>query len=108
MRAFAGWAHSASGAFVVVQEPQFVDNAGGSRLWNDRGRWTTEMDEISISLHEPYPITTDSTGVGALTRHSALPAQPGRLTMKSISTSASRARSVTPMQVRAGSASAGK
>jgi hypothetical protein len=35
-------------------------------------------------------------------------AQPGRFATKSISTSASRASAVTPMQVRAGSASAGK
>jgi two-component system capsular synthesis sensor histidine kinase RcsC len=53
VQALAGWAHSASGAFVVVQEPRFVDQCRRlQRLCNDNGRWTTEMDELSISLHE--------------------------------------------------------
>ncbi|MFC6306759.1 response regulator [Paraburkholderia dipogonis] len=53
VQALAGWAHSASGAFVVVQEPRFVEQCRRlQRLCNDEGRWTTEMDEISISLHE--------------------------------------------------------
>jgi two-component system capsular synthesis sensor histidine kinase RcsC len=52
-QALAGWAHSASGAFVVVQEPQFVDQCRRlQRLCNDSGRWTTEMDELAISLHD--------------------------------------------------------
>jgi two-component system capsular synthesis sensor histidine kinase RcsC len=53
VQALAGWAHSASGAFVVVQEPQFVDQCRRlQRLCNDSGRWTTEMDELAISLHD--------------------------------------------------------
>ncbi|MFM0171554.1 ATP-binding protein, partial [Paraburkholderia sediminicola] len=53
VQALAGWAHSASGAFVVVQEPQFVDQCRRlQRLCNDSGRWITEMDELAISLHE--------------------------------------------------------
>jgi two-component system capsular synthesis sensor histidine kinase RcsC len=53
VQALAGWAHSASGAFVVVQEPQFVDQCRRlQRLCNDTGRWTTEMDELAISLHD--------------------------------------------------------
>lgn len=53
VQALAGWAHSASGAFVVVQEPRFVDQCRQlQRLCNDSGRWTTEMDALAISLHE--------------------------------------------------------
>jgi two-component system capsular synthesis sensor histidine kinase RcsC len=53
VQALAGWAHSASGAFVVVQEPQFVDQCRRlQRLCSDSGRWTTEMDELAISLHD--------------------------------------------------------
>ncbi|MFM0225155.1 ATP-binding protein [Paraburkholderia dipogonis] len=53
VQALAGWAHSASGAFVVVQEPQFVDQCRRlQRLCHDSGHWTTEMDEVAISLHE--------------------------------------------------------
>jgi two-component system capsular synthesis sensor histidine kinase RcsC len=53
VQALAGWAHSASGAFVVVQEPQFVDQCRRlQRLCHDSGHWTTEMDEVAISLHD--------------------------------------------------------
>ncbi|WP_027213951.1 response regulator [Burkholderia sp. WSM2232] len=51
--ALAGWAHSASGAFVIVQEPRFVEECRQlQRLCNDSERWTTEMDERAISLHD--------------------------------------------------------
>jgi two-component system capsular synthesis sensor histidine kinase RcsC len=53
VQALAGWAHSASGAFVVVQEPRFVEQCRRlQRLCNESERWTTEMDELAISLHE--------------------------------------------------------
>ncbi|CAH2922677.1 MAG: Sensory box histidine kinase/response regulator [uncultured Paraburkholderia sp.] len=46
-QALAGWAHSASGAFVIVQEPRFVDECRQlQRLCNDSAScWTAEMDE---------------------------------------------------------------
>ena len=51
--ALAGWAHSATGAFVIVQEPRFVEECRQlQRLCNDSERWTTEMDERAISLHD--------------------------------------------------------
>jgi two-component system capsular synthesis sensor histidine kinase RcsC len=53
VQALAGWAHSASGAFVVVREPRFVEQCRRlQRLCNDSERWTTEMDERAISLHD--------------------------------------------------------
>ncbi|HEX7933810.1 MAG TPA: ATP-binding protein [Paraburkholderia sp.] len=52
-QALAGWAHSASGAFVIVQEPRLVEACRQlQRLCNDSERWTTEMDERAVSLHE--------------------------------------------------------
>ncbi|MGN8109150.1 response regulator [Paraburkholderia sp. 22098] len=52
-QALAGWAHSASGAFVIVQEPRFVEECRQlQRLCNDSESWTTEMDERAVSLHE--------------------------------------------------------
>ncbi|HEX7909476.1 MAG TPA: ATP-binding protein [Paraburkholderia sp.] len=52
-QALADWAHSASGAFVVMQEPQFVDECRQlQRLCRDNEHWTTEMDERAVSLHE--------------------------------------------------------
>ena len=51
--ALAGWAHSASGAFVVVQELRFFEACRQlQRLCGDTDHWTTEMDERAISLHE--------------------------------------------------------
>ncbi|MFM0629500.1 ATP-binding protein [Paraburkholderia xenovorans] len=66
VHALAGWAHSASGAFVVVQESRFVDQCRRlQRLCNDSERWTTEMDELAISLHEAlldhYGLDEEST-----------------------------------------------
>ncbi|PRY05855.1 ATP-binding protein [Paraburkholderia sp. BL25I1N1] len=66
VQALAGWAHSASGAFVVVQEPLFVDQCRRlQRLCSDSGRWTTEMDELAISLHDAlsdhYGLDEEST-----------------------------------------------
>lgn len=53
VQALGGWAHSASGAFVVVQESQFLAQCRRlQRLCNDSGHWTTEMDEVAISLHD--------------------------------------------------------
>ncbi|ABE33013.1 response regulator [Paraburkholderia xenovorans LB400] len=67
VRALAGWAHSASGAFVVVQEPEFFDQCRQlQRLCADNSEWTTEMDERAISLHE------------ALSDHYGLDEQPAR------------------------------
>ncbi|WP_027803300.1 ATP-binding protein [Paraburkholderia dilworthii] len=52
-QALAGWAHSASGAFVIVQEPGFVEECRQlQRLCNDSENWTTEMDERAVSLHD--------------------------------------------------------
>ncbi|WP_025599165.1 response regulator [Burkholderia sp. WSM2230] len=52
-QALAGWAHSATGAFVIVQEPRFVEECRQlQRLCNDSEHWTTEMDERAISLHD--------------------------------------------------------
>jgi two-component system, NarL family, capsular synthesis sensor histidine kinase RcsC len=52
-QALADWAHSASGAFVVVREPQFVEECRQlQRLCKDSEHWTTEMDERAVSLHE--------------------------------------------------------
>ncbi|HYS65237.1 MAG TPA: ATP-binding protein [Paraburkholderia sp.] len=51
--ALGGWVHSASGAFLVVQEARFVDQCRQlQRLCNDSDHWTTEMDERAISLHD--------------------------------------------------------
>ncbi|MGF6773956.1 two-component system capsular synthesis sensor histidine kinase RcsC [Paraburkholderia sp. GAS199] len=47
------WAHSASGAFMVVQETQFAHQCRELQRLCDRSEsWTTEMDERAISLHE--------------------------------------------------------
>jgi two-component system capsular synthesis sensor histidine kinase RcsC len=52
-QALAGWAHSASGAFEIVQEPKFVEECRQlQRLCDDSESWTTEMDERAVSLHE--------------------------------------------------------
>ncbi|RKE37243.1 signal transduction histidine kinase [Paraburkholderia sp. BL23I1N1] len=51
--ALAGWAHSAGGGFLVVQERQFAQQCRElQRLCENSERWTTEMDERAISLHE--------------------------------------------------------
>jgi two-component system capsular synthesis sensor histidine kinase RcsC len=65
--ALAGWAHSASGAFVIVQEPRFVDECRQlQRLCNDSESWTTEMDERAVSLHEAL---CDHYGVDEASAH---------------------------------------
>ncbi|MFL9911698.1 ATP-binding protein [Paraburkholderia sp. RL17-337-BIB-A] len=52
-KALGGWAHSAGGAFLVVQERQFAQQCRElQRLCEDSASWTTEMDERAISLHE--------------------------------------------------------
>jgi two-component system capsular synthesis sensor histidine kinase RcsC len=67
VQALAGWAHSASGAFVVVQEPRFFEECRQlQRLCADSSHWTTEMDERAISLHE------------ALSDHYGVDEQPAR------------------------------
>ncbi|MEZ0600705.1 ATP-binding protein [Paraburkholderia sp. IW21] len=51
--ALGGWAHSAGGAFLVVQERQFAQQCRElQRLCENSENWTTEMDERAISLHE--------------------------------------------------------
>ena len=51
--ALRGWAHSAGGAFLVVQERQFAQQCRElQRLCENSESWTTEMDERAISLHE--------------------------------------------------------
>ncbi|MFM0606052.1 ATP-binding protein [Paraburkholderia sediminicola] len=51
--ALGGWAHSASGAFLIVQEQVFAEQCRElQRLCENADRWTTEMDERAISLHE--------------------------------------------------------
>ncbi|MFL9866696.1 ATP-binding protein [Paraburkholderia fungorum] len=51
--ALGGWAHSAAGGFLVVQERQFAQQCRElQRLCESRESWTTEMDECAISLHE--------------------------------------------------------
>ncbi|MFL9898328.1 ATP-binding protein [Paraburkholderia fungorum] len=52
-KALGGWAHSAGGAFLVVQERQFAQQCRElQRLCENSESWTTEMDERAISLHE--------------------------------------------------------
>ncbi|MFM0341131.1 ATP-binding protein [Paraburkholderia fungorum] len=52
-QALGGWAHSASGAFVIVQEWTFAEQCRElQRLCENSERWTTEMDERAISLHD--------------------------------------------------------
>lgn len=52
-KALGGWAHSAAGAFLVVQERQFAQQCRElQRLCENSESWTTEMDERAISLHE--------------------------------------------------------
>jgi two-component system capsular synthesis sensor histidine kinase RcsC len=51
-QALAGWAHSASGAFAIVQEPRFVEECRQLQRLCDSESWTTEMDERAVSLHE--------------------------------------------------------
>ncbi|CAD6557894.1 Sensor histidine kinase RcsC [Paraburkholderia kirstenboschensis] len=66
-QALAGWAHSASGAFVIVQEPRFVEECRQlQRLCNDSESWTTEMDERAVSLHEAL---CDHYGVDEASTH---------------------------------------
>ncbi|WP_434112920.1 ATP-binding protein [Paraburkholderia caffeinilytica] len=51
--ALGGWAHSAGGGFLVVQERQFAQQCRElQRLCESSESWTTEMDERAISLHE--------------------------------------------------------
>lgn len=51
--ALGGWAHSAGGAFLIVQEAGFAQQCRElQRLCSDSERWTTEMDERAISLHD--------------------------------------------------------
>ncbi|CAB3656255.1 Sensor histidine kinase RcsC [Paraburkholderia sediminicola] len=51
--ALGGWAHSAAGGFLVVQERQFARQCRElQRLCESSESWTTEMDERAISLHE--------------------------------------------------------
>ncbi|MFM0502383.1 ATP-binding protein [Paraburkholderia caffeinilytica] len=51
--ALGGWAHSAGGAFLVVQERQFAQQCRElQRLCESSERWNTEMDARAISLHE--------------------------------------------------------
>ncbi|CAE6788190.1 Sensor histidine kinase RcsC [Paraburkholderia domus] len=51
--ALRDWAHSAGGAFLVVQTPQFTRECHAlQRLCQDSERWTTEMDARAISLHD--------------------------------------------------------
>ncbi|WGS54667.1 ATP-binding protein [Paraburkholderia sp. D15] len=51
--ALAGWAHSAGGAFLVVQETDFARQCRElQRLCRESAQWTTEMDERAISLHD--------------------------------------------------------
>ncbi|NPT59319.1 ATP-binding protein [Paraburkholderia elongata] len=51
--ALGGWAHSAAGGFLVVQEQRFAQQCRElQRLCENGERWTTEMDERAISLHE--------------------------------------------------------
>jgi two-component system capsular synthesis sensor histidine kinase RcsC len=51
--ALGGWAHSAAGGFLVVQEQRFAQQCRElQRLCETSERWTTEMDERAISLHE--------------------------------------------------------
>ncbi|MFL6638833.1 MAG: response regulator [Paraburkholderia graminis] len=65
--ALAGWAHSASGAFVIVQEPGFVEECRQlQRLCNESESWTTEMDERAVSLHEAL---CDRYGVDEASAH---------------------------------------
>ncbi len=52
-KALGGWAHSAAGGFLVVQEQRFAEQCRElQRLCETSERWTTEMDERAISLHE--------------------------------------------------------
>ncbi|CAB3701886.1 ATP-binding protein [Paraburkholderia rhynchosiae] len=65
-QALAGWAHSASGAFVIVQESRFVEECRQlQRLCNDSERWIAEMDERAVSLHDAlcdhYRVDEEST-----------------------------------------------
>lgn len=51
--ALGGWAHSAAGGFLVVQEQQLAQQCRElQRLCESGGSWTTAMDERAISLHE--------------------------------------------------------
>jgi two-component system capsular synthesis sensor histidine kinase RcsC len=51
--ALRGWAHGAGGAFLIVREMRFARQCIElQRLCDDSERWTTEMDERAISLHD--------------------------------------------------------
>ncbi|MCP2089596.1 UNVERIFIED_ORG: two-component system capsular synthesis sensor histidine kinase RcsC [Paraburkholderia sediminicola] len=51
--ALSGWAHSAAGGFLVVQEQRFAQQCRElQRLCENGEPWTTELDERAISLHE--------------------------------------------------------
>ncbi|RKF46055.1 ATP-binding protein [Paraburkholderia fungorum] len=51
--ALGGWAHSAAGGFLVVQESQLAQQCRElEQLCVSSGSWTTGMDERAISLHE--------------------------------------------------------
>ncbi|MFM0179107.1 ATP-binding protein [Paraburkholderia aspalathi] len=52
-KALGGWAHSAAGGFLVVQEQRFAQQCRElQRLCENGEPWTTELDERAISLHE--------------------------------------------------------
>ncbi|NYH15366.1 hybrid sensor histidine kinase/response regulator [Paraburkholderia bryophila] len=51
--ALGGWAHSAGGALLIVQEAAFAQQCREvQQLCRSSERWTVEMDERAISLHD--------------------------------------------------------
>jgi two-component system capsular synthesis sensor histidine kinase RcsC len=51
--ALRGWAHGAGGAFLIVRKVRFAQQCRElQQLCEDSERWTTEMDERAISLHD--------------------------------------------------------
>lgn len=51
--ALRAWAHGAGGAFLIVREVRFARQCRElQQLCGDSERWTTEMDERAISLHD--------------------------------------------------------
>ncbi|MFM0648379.1 ATP-binding protein [Paraburkholderia bryophila] len=51
--ALGGWAHSAGGALLIVQEAVFAQQCRElQQLCRGSERWTIEMDERAISLHD--------------------------------------------------------
>ena len=66
-QALGGWAHSASGAFLIVQERTFAEQCRElQRLCENSDRWTTEMDERAISLHDAL---SDQYGLDETSMH---------------------------------------